>query len=291
MEGNQRNWDVYADERSQVYGGMSDETDKSRLAVNATQGIVVAYAPEGQEPHVFKAYFSACCGGIFAVGGRRVQRTLLRAAPGAEQPRNLQRLARFTWGPVVISKQELSRRFRVWGQAKGRPEQNIGLIQQVAVQYVNPWGRPDTIQRVRRQKIPTASPPRSSAAPATAMRPTPSLRQRTRNVSPPILLSKLRKVITDADAIRFVEGHGNGHGVGLCNGARSAAPRKAWSTKTSCWPPIPTRSSCGPIKISPGNVPTLAIVLLTVPPKTCLLWCRLPALHLQPERLQRKRES
>ena len=42
-----RYWDVYADQRSQRYGGLSAESDKSRDAVNQTAGIVLAYAPAG----------------------------------------------------------------------------------------------------------------------------------------------------------------------------------------------------------------------------------------------------
>jgi len=59
-----RYWDVYADQRSQMYGGLSAESDKSRDAVNQTAGIVLAYAPAGGDPRIFKAYFSSCCGGV-----------------------------------------------------------------------------------------------------------------------------------------------------------------------------------------------------------------------------------
>ena len=91
--GQGRAWDVYNDERSQVYGGIPDETDKSRAAVNATMGIVATYAPPGGEPHIFKAYFSSCCGGRLAVGGGCVWRGVSGTSGGTEQPRDLQRLA------------------------------------------------------------------------------------------------------------------------------------------------------------------------------------------------------
>lgn len=58
-----RHWDVWSDERSQVYGGLSAETGRSVDGVDATRGIVMAFGPTGQE-RIFKAYFSSCCGGI-----------------------------------------------------------------------------------------------------------------------------------------------------------------------------------------------------------------------------------
>ena len=62
--GHGKSYDLYADERSQVYGGMAAETNRSRQAVNETAGIVLTYAPPGGSPHIFKSYFSSCCGGV-----------------------------------------------------------------------------------------------------------------------------------------------------------------------------------------------------------------------------------
>jgi len=58
-----RSFDVFDDTKSQVYAGMAAETDRSREAVEETSGVVVAAGPPGQE-RIFKAYFSACCGGV-----------------------------------------------------------------------------------------------------------------------------------------------------------------------------------------------------------------------------------
>src|SRR5690606_4229751 len=50
-----RHYDLQDDQRSQVYGGIAAETSKSREAVDATRGIVVAFGPEGREK-IFKTY-------------------------------------------------------------------------------------------------------------------------------------------------------------------------------------------------------------------------------------------
>src|SRR5438876_2575879 len=110
-----RHWDLTADQRSQVYGGMQSETSKSIRAADETAGIVLAYGPPGQEK-IFKAYFSACCGGISqsaydAFGepyleplGEQNVGALCNAAP------------KFNWGPIVLNKDELTRRIKTWGE-------------------------------------------------------------------------------------------------------------------------------------------------------------------------------
>ena len=116
-DGVNRNFDVYSDTRSQVYGGIGAETDKSRQASDETAGVVLTYGPPGDE-HIFETYFSACCGGISqsaydALGGPNIEPlqaqnvgTLCNASP------------KFNWGPIVIAKPELTRRIKTW--ARGR---------------------------------------------------------------------------------------------------------------------------------------------------------------------------
>jgi stage II sporulation protein D len=212
-----RYWDVYADERSQVYGGLADETDKSRAAVNDTQGIVVAWAPEGQEPRIFKAYFSSCCGGISqnvldAFGepyieplGEQNNHAICNASP------------RFTWGPVVIPKDELTRRVRAWGAYKKRPERDMAAITAVEVQNSNSWGRPTrfAITDARQNHYILLAEEFRSACNWDANNEKVAPKGNGAP-PPPTLYSSFVKVITDADSIRFVEGHGFGHGVGMC---------------------------------------------------------------------------
>ncbi len=60
--GARNDYDVSDDQSSQVYGGVDAETDKSRRAVRATHGIVLATGPDGDEK-IFSAHYSSCCGG------------------------------------------------------------------------------------------------------------------------------------------------------------------------------------------------------------------------------------
>ena len=54
-----RGFDLYSDERSQVYRGVNSEHPMSNRAVDETRGIIAAY--QGEQP--IKAFYSSTCGG------------------------------------------------------------------------------------------------------------------------------------------------------------------------------------------------------------------------------------
>jgi stage II sporulation protein D len=208
-------WDVYPDQRSQVYGGMAAETAKSRLAVDKTRGIVVAYGPAGQEK-IFKAYFSSCCGGITqsAVDGFGFEE--LHIAPLSDQ--NVHGLCsaspRFNWGPVVVRKDELTRRFRIFGARRSQKPDDIastvksmaGLLSiEVAPGGVNQSGRPVRfiVTDIRKVKYSFSGEELRTAINTDAP-------------SDSTVYSSFFKIINDVNSVHFVEGHGWGHGVGMC---------------------------------------------------------------------------
>jgi stage II sporulation protein D len=211
----ERHWDVLPDERSQVYGGMVDETDKSRRAVNETQGIVVTSAPEGEDPRIFEAYFSSCCGGVSQSAADAFGKPFLEVLQEQNNHAICNAAPRFTWGPVVIGKQELTRRFRAWGNYKKRPEKDMTTITEVVVQAGNVFGRPTRFLVTDSRKL-------GYSLLAEEFRSACNWDANNAFYAPkdkspaPILYSSFVRVLTDVDSIRFVEGHGNGHGVGLC---------------------------------------------------------------------------
>jgi stage II sporulation protein D len=208
-------WDVYPDQRSQVYGGMAAETMKSRLAVEKTRGVVVAYGPPGQEK-IFRAYFSSCCGGITqsAVDGFGFEEPHI--APLSDQ--NVHGLCsaspRFNWGPVVIRKDELTRRFRLFGARRTQKPDDIasavksmaGLLSiEVAPGGVNQSGRPVRfiVTDVRKVKYSFTGEELRTAINTDAPKDS-------------TVYSSFFKIVNDVDSVHFVEGHGWGHGVGMC---------------------------------------------------------------------------
>jgi stage II sporulation protein D len=200
----QRHWDVYADTRSQVYGGIKGESAKGNEAVDATRGIVAAYGPRGRE-RIFKAYFSACCGGV--------AQNVTDAMGGAYIPplgdKNVGTLCgispRFRWQPVSIDKQELTRRMRAWGAARDHPLRSMQALDRIDVAYVNRFGRPVRFivtDAAGKQYLLGSEEARWACN-----------HDRGQGAQ---LWSSYFKPVNQPDAVVFTEGRGFGHGVGLC---------------------------------------------------------------------------
>ncbi|MGD1277565.1 MAG: SpoIID/LytB domain-containing protein [Tepidisphaeraceae bacterium] len=210
--GANRYWDVYADARSQMYGGLDRETAQARQAVDDTAGIVLTYGPG--DGKIFKAYFSSCCGGVTQAAAD--------AFPGEPyiQPLAEQNHGRccnqskyFNWGPITLGKQELTRRIRLWAQrrsqAEGRtfPEATMAPLYRIDVQATNRYGRPSRvlISDARGTQYSLAAEEMRGAINTDAPAGT-------------TLPSSFCKINGDpnADAVTFYDGHGFGHGVGMC---------------------------------------------------------------------------
>jgi stage II sporulation protein D len=200
-----RAYDVFDDTRSQVYGGMSVETAKSREGVDDTSGVVVAYGAPGQSPKIFKAYFSSCCGGV----GQSVTDAFNEepTPPLVEQSVGglCNMSPKYNWPPVVLTKTELTRRVRSWGAKRNRPEKDMAMIQRLDVSHINQFGRPVRfiITDARGNRFSLSGEETRWACNADAN-------------GGPILLSSFFKPVNEQDTIRFADGHGFGHGVGLC---------------------------------------------------------------------------
>jgi stage II sporulation protein D len=176
---------MFADQRSQVYGGIAGETPRGRQAVDATTGLVLTYGPDNGK--IFRAYFSSCCGGVTqaasdAFPGQPYIRPLSEQFHGALCAGSKY----FNWGPITISKGELARRIRLWAQRNGRPSRVL-ITDVRGMQYS--WPAEDL-----RSAVDT-----DASAGST-------------------LPSSFCKIKGDAssDAVTFYDGHGYGHGVGMC---------------------------------------------------------------------------
>lgn len=204
-----RAWDVHDDTRSQVYGGVGGETPKAVAAVEATRGICVVYGPTGDEK-IFKAYFSSCCGGATQSAADAFKEGQFE--PFTDQ-RNGARCdvsagiyhSKFNWGPVTVGKEELARRFRIWGRNRGRSEKNITTVRRIDVARANSSGRPTQFMV-------------TDARGAQYLMTGEELRVAVNTDAGPgtTLYSSYVTPVTEASAVRFQNGHGWGHGVGLC---------------------------------------------------------------------------
>ncbi len=199
-----RPFDLYDDQRSQVYGGIGAETDKSRRAVDETAGVVLVYGPPGNEK-IFKAYFSSCCGGISQSAADAFGDPYIPPLSDQNNHSLCSASPKFNWGPVAISKTELTHRIRAWGVKRNRPEKGMAELSRIDIQAVNRWGRPT------RFLITDAAGNRYSLS-GEELR----WAVNTNGTEATRLYSSFFKLINDPDVVRFVDCHGNGHGVGLC---------------------------------------------------------------------------
>jgi stage II sporulation protein D (peptidoglycan lytic transglycosylase) len=217
-----RPWDVFADERSEMYGGISGESQKGREAVAATSGVVLTYGPG--DGTIFRAYFSSCCGGVTQAASD--------AFPGEPYIPPLAEHYNgpccnaskyFNWGPIVITKSELARRVHLWAQhssatlGRAIPELNIAGIYRIDVQSANRYGRPNRV-------LITDSRGAQYSWTAEQLRSVVNTDARPGTTLP----SSFCKINGDpnSDSVTFYDGHGYGHGVGMCQWcarARAAA--------------------------------------------------------------------
>ncbi len=201
---NHPTFDLFADTRSQVYGGLDAEIAKSRSAVNDTSGIVVAYGLKGHEK-IFKAYFSSCCGGITQSASDAFGDSYIEPLSDQDVHGRCNASPRFSWGPIAVKKDELTRRFRLFGQRRNRAEQAMAPLARIDVQKVSRFGRPV------RFLITDARGARFSWTGE-------EMRWAVNTDAPQDsnLFSSFFRIINEPDTVRFVEGHGFGHGAGLC---------------------------------------------------------------------------
>ena len=203
--GVRRHYDVHTDTRSQVYGGIGGENGLSQQASDATAGVVLAYGPTGQEK-IFKAYFSSCCGGISQSAADAFAERPFPPLSDQNVGVRCNNSEMFNWGPLVFTKDDLTRRFRAWGAAKNRPERDMAPLARMDITHANRWGRPVrfALTDARGQRYSLSGTEVRFAVNSTA------------GANGQTVPSSFFTPLDQPAVIRFVDGHGFGHGVGLC---------------------------------------------------------------------------
>jgi stage II sporulation protein D len=192
----------------------------SKDAVVATRGVVLTYGKLGED-RIFKTYFSSCCGGL---GQNPVDAFITDPPLGPLEEKNAGGLCqlspRYSWGPVTISKAELSRRIRVWGQRRSRPEGGIASVRSVTASHINRLGRP-----VRYLVTDSAGARYSLAAEElrTAINTDANGAGGGRTV-----YSGWMSVVDAGGGNFAITGRGSGHAVGMCQFCAEALALKGW---------------------------------------------------------------
>ncbi|HXX92428.1 MAG TPA: SpoIID/LytB domain-containing protein [Planctomycetota bacterium] len=100
-------FDLYDDERSQVYGGMERETASASRLVDETRGLFLVY-----ENRLVRTFYSSCCGGCTEPAWEVLQDETERMPPlQGRKCDYCMRRSIYRWKePVVVSKKEISDR-------------------------------------------------------------------------------------------------------------------------------------------------------------------------------------
>jgi stage II sporulation protein D len=197
-----RTFDLHADVRSQAYGGVDDEEPSTNQAVEETHGIVLAQGRKGSEK-IFCAYFSATCGGLTASGidvfDDPTPTLKEHVSDGCTEA------TRYRWPEVVIKKEELTRRIKVWGERNKMSIANMAKIRSIEIAGRNSVGRPSkfwvTDEAGKRFNLDAEQMRNACNADGP------------KDVQ---IFSSFFTPVATTDAIRFTDGRGWGHGVGMC---------------------------------------------------------------------------
>lgn len=206
--GRRRDWDVWSNERSQVYGGLERQklVPQAAEAVRGTRGIVLTWSsPQGEK--IFCTYYSSRCGGVTApavslgstepigplAGGVRCEPCLRENPRWPSRPR--------------IGKLEIARRLA----DKYERFSSMGAVDTLAVLETDAAGRVLRLGWADERG-------ESYDLDGENFR-------LTVDPSGRVLRSAWFTLVDEGDAVAFVGGRGMGHGKGLCQHGAEAMAR------------------------------------------------------------------
>jgi stage II sporulation protein D len=205
---NRKDWDVAATPASQVYGGLSNETEMTKRAQRSTRGQVLVYHSGGREQVLCAFYSSTCGGGTEAAWD--VKKGIPRIEPLAGVDVNYCRKSRFyTWKKVVWSKKDIRKTLLKKFSSSNADLARIGPIDSLRVSRWTKRKRAKQITIVdkRGQKV------RISAG---------QLRAALK------LLSTWFRIKDHSDQVWFTHGRGWGHGMGMCQFGADRMAQLGW---------------------------------------------------------------
>lgn len=191
-------WDIGSTQASQVYGGVGRETPRLRQLVNQTRGLVLTCGPQGREK-MFPTYYSAVCGGhtqnaapvfghdLAPLGGNNCPYCQTTAPPD-----------RYRWQTVNIQKEQVNKLLlQRFPKLKALQRiVDINIVQRSnygRIEKVELVGSNGNVSRIRGEDL--------RLAVTTQEKP---------------ILSSWFDLQNAGPYWQFQNGHGWGHGVGLC---------------------------------------------------------------------------
>lgn len=209
-----RHFDLMSTTASQVYQGLSDNP-RATAAAEATRGQVIVH-----RGRVLPAYYSSACGGagqsahLAFDSGWHV--TPLMGQGGLSWCRKSDK---YRWGPITRSADDLAYRLRKWGQARGHAVGKLSGLRRIEIAKRNHTGRPAafTLTDAAGRRFTLGCEPFRMACNYQAG----SLSDLSKAKRLP---SSYVEPAVSGRVVRFTNGRGFGHGVGMCQwGAQGMA--------------------------------------------------------------------
>ena len=196
--GNKKFWDLRNTQASQVYAGLAAENQRITQAVRETAGIVLAYGPKGREK-IFSTYYSAICGGHTQDAANVFGQDIgpLSGRP-CDYCKKIAPREKYNWPSVTINKESLSKLLISRYPKFAELEKIVG----VKIAGKSNYGRAERIEL-------TGSNQKRAYLPAKDFRLVVYRAGKK-------LLSSWYRMVDLGRTVRFENGRGWGHGVGLC---------------------------------------------------------------------------
>jgi len=207
-------YDVWDSQASQVYGGLSAETARSRAAARSTCGLMLVTGLPGKQ-QVFRAYYSSCCG-----GRTNPAEVLLGQNPAAPPLRgglvcnDCKSATYYRWPAVRLSKRGLYPAL----VASFPAVRTIGGLQSVRVYSTNRYGRAVWLE-LQGPKGKTIRILADDVRIAALRADLPGADK---------LFSMNCTILDNPTTIEFRDGQGFGHGVGLCQWGAQGKALAGW---------------------------------------------------------------
>jgi len=207
--GRKRDWDVTAGESSQVYRSLERvrQVPQAARAVQDTRGIVCTWlSPMGYR--IFCTYYSSACGGTTQSAAAIHRNGAVPPLAGDVPCPSCRQDVRFAWGPVRVGKASLTELLR----ERYERFEDIGPIVRVAIVEATPFGR-----AVRFAFEDAEGGRIELEAENLRLSLDPTGRQ---------IRSTLFDLLDEGEEIVLSNGHGFGHGVGMCQHGAEALARQ-----------------------------------------------------------------
>jgi stage II sporulation protein D len=214
-----RSWDVSPTQANQVYGGMAAETSQIWDIINATKGKVLKCAGKDGQEVIFPTYYSSTCGG-HTEDSANILGDSWAALKGVPCPycRDIAPADKYQWGPVSYDLAEASRLvFEKYPTLR-----NLGEISAIVPSRQTKYDG-ETWARIGFVKL-TGTSGQTGTLKAQDLR--LALDPTGRKIK-----STACTITIQGRSLVFSNGHGWGHGVGMCQCGAQGMARKGFTVE------------------------------------------------------------